>query len=164
MWISRVTRSVLAGVVAGAAGTLAMDALLYARYRSGGGEQDALGWESAAGVDTWEGAPAPAQAARKLAGMAGVDLPDTSVRTVTNVMHWAYGTNWGALLGAMGARGVRPGVLLGAGVWIFDYVSLPLLGVYKPIWEYDTNTLWKDLSAHLVYGVVTGMVAEALAD
>jgi len=25
-----------------------------------------------------------------------------------------------------------------------------MLGVYKPIWEYDARTIWQDLSAHLV--------------
>lgn len=32
---------------------------------------------------------------------------------------------------------------------------LPVIGVYKPIWQYDARTLAKDLSAHVVYGVVT---------
>ncbi len=152
------------GMLAGTAGTLAMDLLLYARYRKGGGEQDPLSWETAAGSNDWDKAAAPAQAARKLAATAGVDLPASSVRTVTNAMHWTYGTGWGALLGLTGADGLRAGLLLGAGVRGFDYVSLPVLGVYKPIWEYDTETLWNDLSAHLVFGVVTGVVAEALSD
>ena len=32
---------------------------------------------------------------------------------------------------------------------------LPKLGVYRPIWEYDLETLGKDLSAHLVFGTAT---------
>jgi hypothetical protein len=32
---------------------------------------------------------------------------------------------------------------------------LPKAGVYKPIWDYDPKTLWKDLSAHLAYGTGT---------
>ncbi|MFN2466413.1 MAG: hypothetical protein ABR598_09145 [Candidatus Dormibacteria bacterium] len=154
----------LRGIVAGTAGTLAMDVLLYARYRKGGGEQGPLAWETAEGTEDWDGAGAPAQAARKLAGMAGIDLPASSVRTVTNAMHWVYGASWGACLALGGAKGLRAGLLLGAGVWGFDYVSLPLLGVYKPIWEYDTQTLWDDLSAHLAFGLATGLVAEMLAD
>ncbi|MFN2462728.1 MAG: hypothetical protein ABR573_02350 [Candidatus Dormibacteria bacterium] len=154
----------LRGVVAGAAGTLAMDALLYARYRAGGGAQGPVAWETAEGASNWDDAAAPAQAARKLAGAVGLDLPADSVRTVTNAMHWGYGTSWGVLLGALGGKGLRAGAALGAGVWAFDYVTLPLMDLYKPIWEYDTDTLWKDLSAHLVYGAVTGAVAEALAD
>jgi hypothetical protein len=45
---------------------------------------------------------------------------------------------------------------LGALVWGTSYVILPLAGLYRPIWEYDIGTLWKDLSAHLVYGLATG--------
>ncbi|GAC1578010.1 MAG: hypothetical protein NVS3B24_09810 [Candidatus Dormibacteria bacterium] len=164
MGITRFGRNVVNGVLAGAAGTVAMDALWYARYRRGGGEQDPFSWETAAGVEGWDKAPAPAQAAKKLADLAGVDVPDTRVRSVTNFMHWAYGSAWGALAGAIGGRGIRPGAALGLGVWGSSYVMLPALGVYKQVWEYDTETLWKDLSAHLVYGVVTGVVLEALAD
>ena len=41
---------------------------------------------------------------------------------------------------------------------------LPLLGVYKPIWEYDLETLRKDLSAHLVFGTATAAAFCLLAD
>jgi hypothetical protein len=30
-----------------------------------------------------------------------------------------------------------------------------LAKLYKPIWEYDAETLAKDLSAHLAYGLAT---------
>jgi hypothetical protein len=35
--------------------------------------------------------------------------------------------------------------------------------LYKPIWEYDLPTLWKDLSAHLVYGLGTAATFRATA-
>ena len=47
------------------------------------------------------------------------------------------------------------GAPFGALVWATGYVVLPASGVYKPIWEYDPKTLWKDLSAHLAYGIGT---------
>jgi hypothetical protein len=34
-----------------------------------------------------------------------------------------------------------------------SYVVLPVAKLYKSIWEYDPQTLGKDLSAHLVYGL-----------
>jgi hypothetical protein len=46
---------------------------------------------------------------------------------------------------------------LGPVVWISGYVLLPEGGLYKPIWEYDAKTLAGDLSAHLAYGVGTGV-------
>jgi hypothetical protein len=46
-------------------------------------------------------------------------------------------------------------------VWSSDYVTLPLAGVYQPIWKYDAKTLAKDASAHVVYGMVTDLVLRA---
>jgi hypothetical protein len=168
MSVSSLTRAVIGGVVAGAAGTAAMDLLLYARYRRGGGDQDPLAWETARGVDDWQRAPAPARVAQKIAAMAGIELPSDAVRTTTNVMHWSYGTGWGSLLGlgqAMGMRaGIFRGIVFGSLVWAFDYAVLPPMGIYQPAWEYGAETLWKDLSAHMLYGAVAGGVAENLAD
>lgn len=42
------------GALAGAVGTAAMDALWFARYRRGGGQQGPLAWETAEGVDSWD--------------------------------------------------------------------------------------------------------------
>jgi hypothetical protein len=41
-------------------------------------------------------------------------------------------------------------------------VTLPLAGVYQPIWRYDAKTLAKDASAHVVYGTVTDLVVRAV--
>lgn len=40
---------------------------------------------------------------------------------------------------------------------------LPILKLYKPIWEYDAKTLADDLSAHLVYGLATAATLRALS-
>ena len=42
-----------------------------------------------------------------------------------------------------------------AAVWGSGYVVLPQLGIYEQIWEYDLETLRKDLTAHLVFGTAT---------
>jgi hypothetical protein len=52
--------AVARGLVAGAAGTVAMDALLYTRYRRGHGMEGFEPWEFSSDVDSWEQAPAPA--------------------------------------------------------------------------------------------------------
>ncbi len=46
--------------------------------------------------------------------------------------------------------------MLGATAWISGYVILPEGGLYKPIWEYDPQTLAGDLAGHLAYGASTG--------
>jgi hypothetical protein len=156
------------GVLAGAAGTTAMDLLMYRRYRREGGDQGVLDWELASGVDGWDGAPAPAQVGRRVVeGLFQVELAPRWARLATNVMHWGYGLAWGAQYGIVAGslKKVRPGYGLALGPVVFasGYVILPLAKLYKPIWEYDGPTLAKDLSAHLVYGVVTAEVFRALA-
>ena len=62
-------------------------------------------------------------------------------------------------------RRPRPldGVPFGAAGWTLGYVLLPQAGLYKPIWEYDVETLAKDLSAHLAYGLTTATTFSLLA-
>jgi hypothetical protein len=38
---------------------------------------------------------------------------------------------------------------------LVSYVILPLAKVYKPIWQYDSRTLARDLGVHVAYGSVT---------
>ena len=51
----------------------------------------------------------------------------------------------------------------GPAACLSSYVLLPLAKIYKPIWDYDAKTLGKDFSAHLAYGVVTGIAFSAIA-
>jgi hypothetical protein len=156
------------GVVAGAAGTAAMDLFMYQRYRREGGAQGFVEWEFSAGVEDWSGAAAPAQVGRRVVeGLFQLELAARWARLTNNVMHWGYGLFWGAQYGlvAGSARSLRRsyGVALGTVVFASGYVILPLAKLYKPIWEYDTPTLAKDLSAHLVYGVATAEAFRLLA-
>jgi hypothetical protein len=160
-------RAVFSGVAAAALGTLAMDCLWYARYRRGGGSSPFVPWETARGLNQWEKAPVPAQVGRRLVeGFLQRPLPASRARLTTNVTHWAYGLGWGAVYGivAGSTRSRHPllGPPFGAAVFANDYVILPLGRFYKPIWEYDARTLWQDLSAHLVFGSVTGLAFRLL--
>lgn len=154
------------GIVAGAVGTLAMDLLWYKRYRDGGGHQAFGPWETAEGTTSYEDAAAPARTALVMAEKAGITLPDASARAATNVVHWVTGLAWGRTHGVVAATtGIRhPALGLATGVvaWGTSYAVLAPLGIYKPIWEYDVETLWKDLSAHLVYGATVGVVYRLL--
>jgi hypothetical protein len=148
------------GLAAGAVGTLAMDGLLYVRYRRGGGKRDFLTWEFSADLSSWDDAPAQAQVGRRLfEGLFQTKLPLDRAAPVSNITHWAYGLLSGALYGIAAESLSQPriwyGLPFGAGVWAVDYAVLPAAGLYKPIWEYDRKTLASDLSAHLVYGTAT---------
>jgi hypothetical protein len=155
------------GAVAGAVGTVAMDLLWFARYRHNGGNSGFRDWEFSVGLSSWDDAPAPAQFGRRLIrGVLQRDLPPERASLVNNVVHWATGVGWGAAFGLVGGslstRRTWQGLILGAGVWAQSYAVLVPAGLYKPMWEYDAETLWKDLSAHLVYGLTTATTYRVL--
>jgi hypothetical protein len=159
--------AVALGLLAGTAGTAAMDALLFYRYRRGGGTEDAERWESSAGVGGWDQAPAPAIVGKRIVeGLFQTELPPARARLVNNVTHWAFGIANGAVYGIVAGSLRRPravyGIPFGASVWAGGYVVLPLAKLYKPIWEYDAKTLAEDLSAHLLYGLTTAGAFELL--
>ncbi len=166
--VSNPVRAAVRGALAGAIGTIGMDLLWYSRYRRGGGSDTFPDWELSAGTEDFDHAGTPAKVGKRIAADVGhVDLPDSAAALTNNVVHWATGAQWGTAYGLAAALGVRPGVrsgaLLGIAACSASYVVLPLLDLYKPIWEYDAKTLAKDYSAHLVFGSVTAAAFWALA-
>ena len=164
---SGIVRRLVAGAVAGAVATAAMDLLLYQRYRREGGKETLARWELAAGVSSWDDASAPGRIGRQVEHLVtGRPPPDSWARATTNVVHWATGIGWavqyGALAGRTSEHPLARALALGPVVWLSGYAVLPLVGVYDPIWRYDARTLGQDLSAHLVYGAVTSALFAAL--
>jgi hypothetical protein len=148
------------GFAAGVAGCVAMDAVLYARYRADDGGSSFVVWEFRSVPAGFDDAPAPAQVGRLLAERAHVHVADRFAGATNNVVHWATGITWG--LFASGLRllprigPMKGGLLAGVSAWATSYIVLSKLKIYKPITEYDAKTLWRDLSAHLVFGSVAG--------
>lgn len=160
--------AVARGLLAAAAGTVAMDTLLFARYRRGGGESGVAAWEFSSGVSDWDQAPAPAQVGKRLVeGLFARQLPARRAALVNNITHWAFGIlgglQYGIVVGSLSTPRVIYGLPFGASVWGAGYVVLPAAGLYQPIWEYDRKTLAKDLSAHLVYGLATASAFKLLS-
>jgi hypothetical protein len=160
--------AVVRGLVAGAVGTVAMDSLLFGRYRRAGGNSGFDRWEFSSGVDAWDQAPAPAQVGKRLVeGLFQRELPARRARLVNNLTHWGAGllggVQYGIVAGSLRTPRIWYGLPFGASVWAAGYVVLPAAKLYKPIWEYDRTTLAKDLSAHLVYGLGTATVLRLLA-
>ena len=152
--------AVLAGLLAGAEGTVCLDAVHYLKYRRAGGTDSPRAWEFAP-VESWETAPAPGQVAKRvLEGFTQRKLPDRSAWITSTIAHWAYGSSAGAaygiLAGSVPAPHLRYGLPFGAAVFAGDYIALPAAGLYQPIWKYDAKTLAWDLGAHLAYGAGTG--------
>jgi hypothetical protein len=152
--------AVVAGLLAGGAGTVCLDAVQYLRQRRAGTKESALAWEFAP-IDSWEKAPDPGQVAKRLIeGFTQRKLPDRWAWVTSTAAHWSYGSLAGAVYGVVAGSLRRPnplyGVPFGAAVFANDYIALPVAGLYQPIWEYDAKTLAWDLSAHLAYGAGTG--------
>jgi hypothetical protein len=145
------------GLVAGAAGTAMMTA-----YQMGVAKL--RGQPLVPPVPrTWADAPAPAQVAKRLLGRR-VTKPQAPL--LTNVLHWLYGTGWGAAYGVLqrtlGGPPVAVGAGFGTGVWAAAYAELVPLGIYEPPWKYPPQELALDLSYHLVYGVGVAVTYAAL--
>jgi hypothetical protein len=151
--------SVAVGLLAGAVGTVGLDAVQYLKYRRGGGTKSPLAWEFAP-VDNWESAPDPGQVARRvIEGFTQRKLPDRWAWPVSTAAHWAYGSAAGAAYGVLAGSRPAPhpwwGLPFGAAVFAGDYIALPVAGLYRPIWKYDAKTLAWDLGGHLAYGTGT---------
>jgi hypothetical protein len=156
------------GMLAGGAGTAAMDLLLYARYKRGGGTDGFPDWELSANLKDWDNASAPALLGKRVVeGVFQRPLPPERAVITNNVVHWATGLGWGAAYGIVAGSApvpkIRFGLVFGPAVWASSYVILPLAKLYRPIWEYDARTLGKDLSAHLVYGSTSAAAFRILA-
>jgi len=148
------------GAVAGVFGTVAMDLLWFKRQRDAGNTDSFASWEFGSGIAGFEEAPAPAKVGRIAAKAVKVELPDSAAGLTNNVVHWSTGVTWGIAAAALRplprVGALRAGFAAALVAWTTSYAVLPQLGVYKPITEYDAKTLWKDLSAHLVFGAAVG--------
>jgi hypothetical protein len=163
MTTNRSPLSVIArGLVAGAAGTAVLTGyqMLVARLRGSGAD-------GGGGPPTsWEKAPAPAQVAEKISsGVFDEELPLSEAGTITNIMHWSYGTFWGALYAIAKASfpqssALPAGAAFGTSVWSASYAQLVPMGIYKPPWKYPARETGLDISYHLVYGVAAALVYE----
>lgn len=161
------TRGVVLGALSGVVGTIAMDCLLYRRYRRAGGTESGWRWESGQDVIDWQTASAPGQIGEKvLRAVTRRTPPDRWARSASNAVHWATGAAWGLQYALAAERSgthrVIPAMALGPVAWAAGYAVLPLVGVYRPIWKYDARTLVEDLSAHVVYGTTTAAASAVL--
>lgn len=164
MSLASTARNAGRGLIAGVIGTAAMTAWqeLSARLQS------PANGSSEPPPDPWQSASVPAQIGRRiLSGVFGYDPPVDQIGLITNVMHWGYGTSWGALYGlARGRRSDHPvsrGLWFGTGVWAMSYVTLVPAGFYEPPWKYRPVELAMDLSYHLAYGAGVGAGYRLLA-
>ena len=135
------------GLFAGAAGTVAMTASSTIEMKLRGRAPSS----------------APAQAAAKVLGVRPVD--EKAEARFSNIVHWGYGTAWGAVRGLLDAAGLSGPVATAAhlaAVWGTEQVMLPALDVTPPLTEWGAEEVAIDAFHHLVYAVATGVVYSLL--
>lgn len=98
----------------------------------------------------------PARAASRVFGVAPVD--EVGEARFNTLVHWGYGTSWGAargLLGAVGLRGPAAAVAHLAAVWGAEQVVLPGTATAPPATQWEPQEVAIDLWHHVVYAVAT---------
>ncbi|HJQ28118.1 MAG TPA: hypothetical protein VJ827_02170 [Rubrobacter sp.] len=101
---------------------------------------------------------APAEAAAKVLGVE--PRGEEQQARFSNLVHWGYGTGWGAFRGIVGAAGLEgPGATAAhfGAVWGSEQVMLPALGVAPPFWKWGTKEVAIDTLHHLVYAGATSL-------
>ncbi|MBW3661714.1 MAG: hypothetical protein KY469_01335 [Actinobacteria bacterium] len=101
---------------------------------------------------------APADAASKVLDIEQFSDEEAEQR-FGNLVHWAYGTGWGAVRGVLGTLMPPPAAdaaHFGA-VWGAEQLTLPALDVSPPATEWGAEQVAVDAWHHLVYAVATGL-------
>ena len=130
------------GIVAGIFGTAAMtvSSTLEAKIRDRGSSNT------------------PTLAASKVLGISEFSSDEAESR-FGQLVHWGYGTGWGAARGVLSA--ILPSRLAGpahlAVVWGSEQVMLPALDVSPPATEWGAQEIAIDLFHHVVYATATGL-------
>ena len=109
---------------------------------------------------------APAKAAEKVLGIDHFESPQAESR-FSNLVHWGYGTGFGALRGVLGSTPLPPKAATaahGAAVWGQAVVMLPTLDVAPPITLWGKEEIAIDLFHHAVYATATGLAYEFLSN
>lgn len=140
--ISGISGNIGRGLAAGLAGTVAMTVSSTVEMKLRGRA----------------GSSAPADAASAVLGVKPID--DHSQERFNNIVHWSYGTGWGAARGVLDSLGLGPvsGFVahLGA-VWATEQVVLPATGAAPPATEWGAEEIAIDLLHHVVYAAATGL-------
>jgi hypothetical protein len=109
------------------------------------------------------GSSAPAQAAAKVLGVKPEREKEN--KRFSALVHWAYGTGWGAARGVLDAVGLPAPAATAAHlalVWGTEQVMLPVLDVAPPATEWSAKELAIDAWHHLVYAGAAGVAYQLL--
>jgi hypothetical protein len=107
---------------------------------------------------------APAKAAERVLGIESF-ASDGAENRFSNLVHWGYGTGWGAARGVLRTLGLSPGAATAAhfaALWGSEQVTLPTLDVAPPVTMWGGKEIAIDAWHHIVYTLSTGAAYELL--
>ena len=145
--IGKLAANVGVGLVAGLAGTTVMTAAQMAEMR----------------LSKRPSSPTPAKAVEKVFSIRPVD--EEAENRLNWVVHFGYGTTWGAcrgLLGAFGLRGPAATALHWASVQSTEYLVVPRLGLAPPVTKWGAKAVFMDMAFHVIYAISAGLVFDTL--
>ena len=145
--ISRLADGIGKGLVAGFAGTAAMTISSAIEMKLRG--------RSASKT--------PAKAICKSLGFETIS--DEAQERLSNLVHWGYGTGWGAARGvleASGVHGLAATVIHFGLIWAAEQIMLPKTGVAPPMTEQPIQEIGIDAWHHVVYAEGAGAAYTAL--
>ena len=134
------------GLIAGLAGTLAMTVSQMIEMK----------------ITKRKPSNAPAEAVKKTLHIEAIPGHE---KEFSNEVHYVYGTSWGVvrgLLSLVGLTGFAATSLHFAAVWGTAITIEPKLDIAPPVSEWETKDIAVDILHHAVYGIVTGMVFDAI--
>ena len=106
----------------------------------------------------------PADATAKLLGIKEF-VDDGAKARFSNLVHWGYGTGWGAARGVLRALGLSAAASTPAhfvSIWGSALVMLPALDVAPPVWRWGRTDVAIDVFHHAVYVAAAALAYEAL--
>lgn len=142
MFVSRLAANVGKGLLAGLLGTVAMTISSTTETKLKGRQ----------------GSSAPVDAASKLLGIESFSTPEAETR-FGSLVHWTYGTSWGAVRGALATVLSPPQADLAQFLALYssEHVMLPALDVAPPATEWGAAEVATDALHHIVYATATGL-------
>lgn len=106
----------------------------------------------------------PAAAAAKALGVEPTG--ERERKRFSNLVHWGYGTSWGAargLIAATGLSGPSASIAHYGAIWGSELLMLPVLGIgVPPFWKWGAKEVGIDAFHHMVYAAATGAAYELL--
>lgn len=142
MFVSRLAANVGKGLLAGLLGTVAMTISSTTEMKLKGRQ----------------GSSAPVDGASKVLGIESFSSPEAEAR-FGSLVHWGYGTSWGAVRGALATVLSPRQADLAQFVALYgsEHVMLPALDVAPPATEWGAAEVATDALHHIVYAAATGL-------